>query len=245
MTTAAAEKTPEQIATEKAASDKAAADKSAADQAATDKAAADKAAADQAAADKAAADAASAGKTPEQLAAEKATADKAAADKAAADKAKAPETYTLELPKDGPLQHAADVLPLIAAEAKALGLSQEQAQQMVTVRSAAIAAVSAANLADAQADPEIGGDKFDTTVKHAVAGRDYLFPPDTDEGKAVTAWFDQTGLGNHKTFLRAMARIGKALAEDTPVVGKVGGKKTTKSREEAMFGDMPDNTPKP
>jgi hypothetical protein len=189
----------------------------ASDKADTDKAAADKVAADKAAADTAAATAAAAGKTPEQLAAEKKPAADTETARKAADQAKAPEKYELTLPENGRLE--ASDLEVVAAEAKALGLTQAQAQQLVTTRATALTALSDQFLTDLKADPELGGAHFDTTVKHALAGRDWLFPPGSEEAALVTAWFEKTGLGNHKAFVRALARVGKARAEDRPVSG--------------------------
>lgn len=214
MTTATVDETKAaaDAAAAKAASDQAASD---AAKAATEKAAADKAASDKAAADAAAAAAANAGKTPEQLAAEKTAADAETARKAA-EQAKAPDKYVLTLPETTTL--TADMLPLIEAEAKAMGLTQDQAQNLVKARSDTVAAMSATYLTDAKADPEIGGAKWDATVANALKGVDYLFPKDSPEGQIVRDWFNATGLGNHKVFLRAMARIGVAQREDTPAI---------------------------
>lgn len=126
----------------------------------------------------------------------------------------APESYALTLPET--TQLTPEYLPLIEAEAKALGLTNDQAQALVNARSEVVAAQTQHYLTEAKADPEIGGPLWDTTIRHANAGLEFLFPKDSDEGRLVRGWFDHTGLGNHKTFLRAMARIGKARAEDTP-----------------------------
>jgi hypothetical protein len=202
-------------AADKGASD-AATDTTAADKVVIDAAAADTAAADKAAADKAAADAANAGKTPEQLAAEKATADADLARKAA-DAAKAPETYDLKLPDKSVHLTDAD-LAIVAAEAKAMGLTNDQAQALVNARETQLSQLGAQFLADAKADPVIGGEKFETTVKHAIAGRDWLFPQEADRD-FVKAFFDRSGFGNHKVLLRALARIGRITSEDAPRQG--------------------------
>ncbi len=130
---------------------------------------------------------------------------------------KAPEKYELVLPVD--TKHLTDAdLEAVAVEAKALGLTNEQAQGLVQARESQLSAMSTQFLDEAKADPEIGGAKFEETVKHALVGRDWLFPEGGDRD-LIIGWFDRTGLGNHKAFLRAMARIGKARAEDTPVSG--------------------------
>jgi hypothetical protein len=185
------------------------------------------------------------GKTPDQIAAETAAAaagttqtpeQKAAADAAtaaaAAAAAKPPETYTLITPADSLLTDAD--LQLAEADAKALGLTQAQAQQLVDGRAAYMHDLSTQFLEQAKADPEIGGAHFETTVKHAIAGRDWLFPAGSKGSDTIRRWFDATGLGNHPEFLRAMARIGKSRAEDTHVQG---GRETAARRptEDVLF----------
>lgn len=180
--------------------------------------AAAQATADQAAATQVAADAAAAaGKTPEQLAADTAAAEAETARTAAA-QAKAPEKYELTLPENS-AHLTDDDLALVASDAKALGLTNDQAQSLVHARETQMAAVTAQFLTDAKADPDLGGAKWDDTVKHALAGRNWLFPEGADRD-LIIGWFDRTGLGNHKAFLRAMARIGKANAEDQAGSGR-------------------------
>jgi hypothetical protein len=121
----------------------------------------------------------------------------------------------LTVPEQSTLD-AAD-LQVISAEAKAIGLTQDEAAALVGVRHAAVQAAMAQLLADAQADPEIGGAHFDATVATAKVGMEWLFPKAEDRA-LVTGWFDKTGLGNHKVFLAAMARLGRARKEDGPLV---------------------------
>ena len=194
-------------------------DQIAADTAATEKVTADKAVATRAAADAAAA--ANAGTPAERLAADKATTGAELARKAA-DQAKPPDTYTLTLPEQTDFD--ATDLALFGAEARALGLSQIQAQALVTTRAQTVTALKQQYVEEAQRDPEIGGAKFDETVRLATTGRDWLFPPNSEEARLVIALLDKTGLGNHKALLRAFARIGRAKQEDTHVRG--GGAST-------------------
>lgn len=146
----------------------------------------------------------------------------------------APETYALTLPETTTL--TPDMLPFIEAEAKAMGLTNDQAQSLVNARSDAVQVMSAAYLTEAKADPEIGGAKFGATCELALKGLDFLFPKDSDEGQVVRQWFETTGLGNHKAFLRAMARIGKAKTEDAPIQTGTLGAKKTKAAEEVLYG---------
>lgn len=145
----------------------------------------------------------------------------------------APEKYELVLPDDS-AHLTADDLSFLEAEAKAIGLSTEQAQQMVHAREAQLVATSARFLEDAKADPEIGGAQWDATVKHALAGRDFVFQG--QELEAITSFFDRSGFGNHRFFIRAMARVGRALAEDTPLQGRPLTAPVEKTAADVLFG---------
>jgi len=212
----------------KAAAEKTAAEeKAAADaKAATEKAAADKAAADKKATDDAAAAAAAAGKD-----------GKASADGKDGQAAGVPEKYTLTLPQDGPF--AEPDLDTFATEAKALGLTNDQAQRMVDARVALVAKASAQFKDQVKADPELGGDHFTETEALARKGRDYLFPEGTADRDVVIGWFERTGLGNHPALVRAFARLGKVMAEDSPSRGALGGGAGTKPKrdpEDVLYG---------
>lgn len=146
----------------------------------------------------------------------------------------APVTYALALPENALL--GAEDLAFAAQEATALGLSQEQAQTLVHARNDALVASAAAFLQDAKADPELGGAKWDETVKFAQAGIAFAFT-NAEERALATGWFNRTGLGNHKVFLRAMARIGKARAEDraTNTSAATGMGETAKPTADVLF----------
>lgn len=145
-----------------------------------------------------------------------------------------PESYDLTLPEHSLL--GADDLAFVALEAKALQLSQDQAQALVIARSDAIKASADSFLAEAKADPEIGGAKWDDTVKFAKAGIEFAFS-NAEELALARGWFDKTGLGNHKVFLRAMARIGKARGEDpTPAGGPSTSPSAPVSAADRMYG---------
>lgn len=59
----------------------------------------------------------------------------------------------------------------------------------------------------AKADPEIGGANFDASLQDAARARAQFFTPEFD------TLLDSTGLGNHPEFLRAWARVGKAIGQ--------------------------------
>jgi len=108
----------------------------------------------------------------------------------------------------------------IAAEAKILGYTQEQAQSLINARATAMTTKSQQYLADLTAHPTLGGAKLDATIEAARRGRDWAFPPGTPEAKVWTDFFLETGAGNHPAVVAFFARLGSLRAEDRP--GPVG-----------------------
>lgn len=70
--------------------------------------------------------------------------------------------------------------------------------------------------AQAQADPEIGGNRTET-VLHTVAGLITEFGGTAQEQKDLRKVFDYTGAGNHPAIVRFLYRMGKAYGEKGPV----------------------------
>lgn len=200
-----------------------------------------KAAADKATADKAAADAARANETPEQK-----TAREAAEKKAAGDKEKpqgAPETYTDFTIPEG-ITVDAKGITAFKDIAKKLNLTQEAAQELVTFQAGFEAAKikevgefwdkqAADWLTAAKADKEIGGDEKTFSANAAIANKGFQAFATPELFKALQTY----GLNNHPEVIRLGLRLGKAVSDDTIVVG---GKNTTStvSAGEAMFPTM-------
>lgn len=63
-----------------------------------------------------------------------------------------------------------------------------------------------------KADPEVGGDKLDATLATAKRGIDAYCTP------AFAKFLDSTGLGNHPEMVRAWAKVGATVGEDSKVV---------------------------
>lgn len=175
-----------------------------------------------------------------KAAADKAAADKAVADKAAADEAaraaaaagasKVPEKYELKLPDDSGLD--ATIAERTAATARTLGLSNEVAQGVLDFVADEIADREAATLeahqpggdawkkqvegfeAAALKDAEIGGSP-DKLKESALLGQRVLatyFP------ESIEKFLHETGFGSHPDVIRGLAKIGRAVAEDTLVM---------------------------
>lgn len=208
--------------------------------------AAAKAAADAAAA---AAAAAAAGKTPEQLAAEAAKgaegttdADKAAAAaKAAADAAaakKAPDKYELALPKDG-LVDAAD-LARIETLARENDLPNDVAQSMLETTNAFLAEQASTWAKELESDKVYGGEKLAETEKLTQAFLDKFAPKGTVYGDGLRKMLGR-GVGSNLYVVAAMANVGRAMQEDTPVSGAPGGGgDKPKSIEERLYPNSPE-----
>ena len=151
--------------------------------------------------------------------------------------AKVPEQYALTLPAD--TRFDASDLAIFAAEATALGLTQDQAQALVTARATTVRGLYDTYEAEARADAEVGGAKFEETVRLATVGRDWLFPPGSKGAELVTAWFNKTALGSHVEVLRAFARVGKAKQEDKPVVGSTAVQTPARKPDTEVLFDHP------
>lgn len=199
----------------------------------------DAAAADAAAAAAAtAAAAAAASKTPEQIAAEKTAADAAAAKtaadaataetarleaEAAAKKLKAPEKYELAVPNGRELLVSESDLKAIEGKARAKGLTNDDAQALLEEIADDRAAVSAAFRAETEADPTWGGEKLPETQRLANLALDRIWPKDSAQGAFVRELLITNGYANNLAIVSGLARLGKQMAEDTPIVG--GGRR--------------------
>ena len=223
-TEAGATQTPEQ----KAAADAATAT------AATDKAAADKAAAD--AKTKADADAAAAagkGKEGDQAGGAAATGDGKGGETAT----QPPATYALTVPQGAEDLVSTEQLEYFKDVAKASKWSNEDAQAEVDAHvareQARITALSNKWAEETKADPEVGGEKLVATQKNITAVLDRFLPANEPDGKTLRTALNAGGYGNWRPFVRLLARIGKAMGEDSPGLGKGTG--AEQSTEDVLY----------
>lgn len=174
---------------------------------------------------------------------------KTAADKAAADAAAkvVPEKYAdFKLP-DGVKLEGKD-LEELSADAKALGLTQDQAQKFVEremkIKGEGVQAQAAqlekirGEWADAtKGDAVIGGDKLPATLAAAKTGLAAAMKgADIPEfGKML----DATGFGNHPQVIRLFAWLGGQVGQDSKFVGgKAPGNNTDAARAARMYPSM-------
>ena len=148
----------------------------------------------------------------------------------------APEEYTtFDLPENFDMNN--DTLAEYHTFAKENGLTQEQAQRGVDM----VAQMKQAEMnqwveqqkswvEQAKADTEYGNDKFDESISVAVKARDNFGTSEFNE------MLDSSGLGNHPEMIRFLHRVGKAISEDSVVVG--GTTTSQLSREAVLYPSM-------
>jgi hypothetical protein len=183
-------------------------------------------------------------KTDAENAAAKAEHDKG---KPADDADKVPDdgVYKLVMPEGVELDTV--LLDALAPEFKAAGLTVKQAQvladkfvahqQSAAKEQAEGWAKTISDWADAaKADPEIGGAKWDATVRHATSVIGRFATPEFKE------YLNASGAGNHPEVIRFMARLGAMIGEDAPAVSEAQSKRVSGDRAEVLY---PDDKPKP
>lgn len=154
----------------------------------------------------------------------------------------APEKYAdFTLPEGSVLDKG--MLDKFVPLAKELGLSQENAQKLVSFQAESVKAAQAAQLAEYQKTTE--GWKAETIkALGADAEKELGYV-----GKALDAFgskelrqlLDQTGFGNHPEFAKLLVKLGKAVGEDAPVEGTRHGVMDAETETKlAMFPSMRD-----
>ena len=150
--------------------------------------------------------------------------------------ASAPETYEVfELPENFDMNE--ETLGEYHTFAKENNLTQEQAQRGVDM----VAQMKQAEMnqwveqqkswvEQAKADTEYGNDKFDESISVAVKARDNFGTSEFNE------MLDSSGLGNHPEMIRFLHRVGKAISEDSVVVG--GTTTSQLTREAVLYPSM-------
>lgn len=149
-----------------------------------------------------------------------------------------PEKYEFTLPEGMALDEAA--LGKFEPVLRDAGLTNEQANKLAGVfaeiraadlQASQTAFVEQVNgwLGEVKADPDLGGAKFDSTVKAAGAAMAAFGTP------ALREVLNNTGLGNHPELVRLMSRVGAALQEDK-TAGPAGAGGGERSIAERLYG---------
>ena len=150
-----------------------------------------------------------------------------------------PEKYEFKLPDGMELDQQA--LAKFDPIARELNLNNEQAQKLADIYAERMAATVQDQqkqwsdtlgkwVSDMKADKEIGGEQFDTNVRHAQSAITKFGTPE------LKSALDTYGMGNHPELVRVFARIGKAMAEDTFVQPGNAGQQGDQAKK--LFPDM-------
>lgn len=158
-----------------------------------------------------------------------------------------PETYELAVPEgfekldDEAVKEATPVF-------KELGLTNEQANKLVPVAASfakrivdqrdqqligTIAEQRKSWLEEARADQEIGGANWESSLQAGAKALDQLGFP---KGSPLRNLLNESGLGNHPEIIRAFAKVGKAIGEDTDFPRGDAGGKQPKTTAEKFYG---------
>ena len=152
--------------------------------------------------------------------------------------------YDIKMPEGVELDQT--LLDEIAPQFKELGLTTKQAQSLAdkfiaaqekraTEQSQGWAKTVSDWVDTAKADPEIGGAKWDGTVKVASGVVGKFGTPELKE------YLNASGAGNHPEMIRFMAKVGAVISEDNPAISENPGKPAPRDSAAILY---PDDQPK-
>lgn len=125
-----------------------------------------------------------------------------------------------------------DQVKEIEAGCKKLGMSKEQAEQVINMRKAEADQWEKTIVGWQQAivkDPEFGCENYQQTVISAKRALNAY-----DPSGVVRQLLDQTGYGNHPEIIKLMARAGRDLSEEKIITSK-GGSGNQKSLADRLY----------
>lgn len=132
-----------------------------------------------------------------------------------------PDKYEVKFSENSPLDVNTDT-EKIAATARKLGLSQEQAAEFVKHHDEVAAGIVARQQhaiaqqadkwkAETTADKDLGGTNMATTLANVKRVMDRFAPGDDHPFRK---FMNETGYGNHPAYVRMFNELGKAMAEE-------------------------------
>jgi hypothetical protein len=152
-----------------------------------------------------------------------------------------PETYELTLPAHGAVD--ASDLDTVVEMAKAKGWSNEQAQAALSDLNESLTAQKQAFRTELEQHPEIGGAHLTRATERAVRALDRFLPASSPEGAQLRAVMTKTGYGDYAPLVLLLSRIGNAMAEDRPNLGRsTPPASDRRPTEDVMF---PSSAPRP
>lgn len=155
------------------------------------------------------------------------------------DKPQPPEKYELKVP-EGALLLETDIKTLEQMARKA-GMTNDEAQAALDEQLAIVTAQSEAFKAAAIADADYGGEKLSESQRLANSVIERFRPAGHARRDGFLAFINRAGASNHPEVLGFLADIGRAMSEDSGIVGKPsgGGGAARKSDADVLFGDSP------
>lgn len=162
-------------------------------------------------------------------------------------KVEVPETYELATP-EGFEKLDEEAVNAATPVFKELGLSNEQANKLIPVVGAYAKRIVEQRdqqllgtileqrkdwLEAAKKDPEIGGSNWDASLGAGAKALDQLGFP---KGSPLRVALNESGFGNHPELIRFMAKVGKAIGEDSDFVRGDQGGKDKKTDAELFYG---------
>lgn len=152
--------------------------------------------------------------------------------------------YTLTMPEGVEVDQ--EMLDALGPDFKDMGLTNGQAQKLANkfieiqtkrgeTRMKDWGETLTKWVADAKADKEIGGDKFDTSVSNAHRFLGKFGTPELRE------YLNASGGGNHPELIRVFAKAGELIREDNPAAGGAEGKGKPAEPAHVLF---PNDAPK-
>lgn len=86
-----------------------------------------------------------------------------------------------------------------------------------------------------EADPEIGGNRRETTLKNAKKIID-VYGGDEAQRAELKTFLNDSKIGNHPGLIRLLAKAGEQLAEGRPLPASLSGKSTPTSKVHKRYG---------
>lgn len=133
---------------------------------------------------------------------------------------KVPERYTFTVPEGGAAFVDDAVLQRLEQIARASGWSQEDAQAALEEHVVTMQALAEEYRAQAMADPEYGGDRFNETQRLARKVIDRVRPAGHPRHESFLRFLARGGAGNHIEVLSFLADLGALMGEDAPPRGR-------------------------
>jgi hypothetical protein len=127
-------------------------------------------------------------------------------------------------------------LDAFTARARSKGWSNEVAQQELDEQITGLNAMGDRFREETNAHTEIGGANLEATKADVARALNKFLPVGTPERERFRKDMEQMRVGDYTPWVLFVARVGKAMREDTHVAGRSGAA-PRKSLEERLVGD--------